>query len=253
MAGDDRPGLAGLRACAPRAGVLLDFDGTLAPIVLDPSLARPLPGSLTVLRALVLRFRLVAVVSGRPARFLAEHLPVPGLMRLGSYGLERVTPGGVETASDAAPWRPVLAEVADLARREAPPGAGVEEKGLSVTLHHREAPETEGWARAFADRQASARGLVVHGARRSVELRPPVAVDKGTTAGALIAEAGLEAAGACGDDAGDLPAFAAVARLPRFVRVAVRSDEAPPELLAAADVVVDGPEGLLAVLRYLAG
>ncbi len=253
MAGDDCPGLAELRARAARGGVLLDFDGTLAPIVVDPARARPLPGSLSVLRALVRRFRLVAVISGRPASFLAEHLPVAGMVRLGSYGLERVTPDGIETSPEAAPWRPVLAEVAELARRAAPAGAGVEDKGLGVTLHHRAAPGTEEWARAFAAREAGGRGLLVHAARRSVELRPPVAVDKGTSAASLLAEAGLEAACAGGDDAGDLPAFDAVARLPLSVRVAVRSDEAPPELLAAADLVVEGPAGLLAVLRYLAG
>jgi trehalose 6-phosphate phosphatase len=253
VAGDDCPGLAQLRARAAPAGVLLDFDGTLAPIVVDPSHARPLPGSLSVLRALVHRFRLVAVISGRPAWFLAEHLPVQGLARLGSYGLERVTPDGVEASPEAARWRPVVAELADLARRVAPAGAGIEDKGLGLTLHHRAAHETEEWARAFAEREAVARGLDVNAARQSVELRPPVAVDKGTSAAELIADAGLEAACAAGDDTGDLPAFDAVARLPLSVRVAVRSDEAPPELMAAADLVVDGPASLLAVLRYLAG
>jgi trehalose 6-phosphate phosphatase len=253
VAGDGSARLADLRACAARAGVLLDFDGTLAPIVVDPAQARPLPGSLTVLQALVARFRLVAVVSGRPASFLAEHLTVPGLVVLGSYGLERVTPEGVAVSPDAAPWLPVVAEVAALARRLAPPGALVEDKGLSVTLHHRAAPETEGWARGFAKEHAAARGLAVHDARRSVELGPPVALDKGTAVAALVAEAGLEAACVAGDDAGDVPAFNAVAGLPLAVRVAVRSDEAPPGLLDAADLVVDGPAGLLAVLRFLAG
>jgi len=232
----------------------MDFDGTLAAIVPDPAAARPLPGSVVVLRALVSRFRLVAVVSGRPAAFLAAHLDVPGLVRMGSYGLERVTAdGGVEVSPDASPWLPVVAEVAALARRLAPPGAVVEDKGLGVTLHHRTAPETAEWARAFAEGQGASRGLAVHEARRSIELHPPVAVDKGTTAAALIAGAGLEAACACGDDTGDLPAFAAVCRLPLGVRIAVGSGEAPPDLLAAADVIVDGPAGMLAVLRYLAG
>jgi len=251
VAGDALPCLAELRSRAPRGGVLLDFDGTLAAIVVDPALARPLPGTLTVLRALVLRFRLVAVLSGRPASFLAEHLAVPGLVRVGSYGLERVTPEGVIVSPEAAPWAPVVAEVAALARRQAPPGALVEDKGLGLTLHHRAAPSTAGWARAFAEEQAASRGLVAHVARQSVELRPPVAVDKGSSVAELVA--GLEAACVAGDDMGDLPGFEAVAALPVAVRVAVDSDEAPLELLAAADLVVDGPAGMLAVLRYLAG
>jgi trehalose 6-phosphate phosphatase len=245
------PRLAELRARARQAGVILDFDGTLAAIVVDPEQARPVPGSIDVLRALVGRFRLVAVVSGRPASFLAAHLDVPGLVRIGSYGLERVAPEGVVASPDATQWLPVIAEVVTAARHEAPPGALVEDKGLGATLHHRAAPETEGWARSFAARQAAARGLAVLSARRSVELRPPLAVDKGTTVTALIAEAGLTAACTAGDDAGDLPTFDAVASLPLHVRVAVRSDEAPQELLDAADLVVDGPDGMLSLLREL--
>jgi len=248
-----RPRLAELRARAPEAGVILDFDGTLAPIVVDPAQARPLPGSVPVLRALVARFRLVAVVSGRPAAFLAAHLDVPGLVRVGAYGLERATAEGVSTSPEVVPWLPAVAEVAEAARRAAPPGALVEDKGTSVTLHYRATREARTWAQTFAASQGEAHGLVVHEARQSVELRVPVAVDKGTAADALIAEAGLVAGCAAGDDAGDLAAFAAVSRLPLHVRVAVGSDEAPPALLAAADFVVDGPAGMLAVLRELAG
>jgi trehalose 6-phosphate phosphatase len=251
--GDPCSRLSELRARAPEAGVLVDFDGTLAPIVVDPALARPLPGAVTVLRALVARFRLVAVVSGRPARFLATQLPVAGLVRVGSYGLERVGRAGIDLVPEAVPWAPVIAEVAALAGAAAPAPGMVEDKGCSVTLHYRAHPEAEAWARAFAQEQAEARGLVAHAARRSVELRPPLVMDKGTAVAALAAESGIDAACVGGDDAGDLPAFEAVGRLALHARVAVRSDEAPPALLAAADVVVDGPAGMLAVLRYLAG
>ncbi|HVM64561.1 MAG TPA: trehalose-phosphatase [Acidimicrobiales bacterium] len=253
MPGRVSPRLAAVRGHAPEAGVLLDFDGTVAAIVVDPALARPLPGTIPVLRALVARFRLVAVVSGRPAAFLAQHLPVPGLLRVGSYGLERVVDGAVELSPEVGPWLPVVAEVVDVARRDAPRGALVEDKGVSVTLHFRGHPETEAWARSFAGEQAAARGLVAHDARRSVELRPPVPMDKGAAVSSLVTDAGLSAACVGGDDAGDLPAFDAVGGLPLGVRVAVRSEEAPPALLAAADLVVDGPEGMLGVLRYLAG
>ena len=233
--------------------MLCDFDGTLAPIVEDPSMARPVPGTLTVLRALVERFRLVAVVSGRPASFLATHLPVPGLTRAGSYGLEQVTDAGVTEVAGASAWRAAVGEVAARAGAAAPPGVVVEDKGLSVTIHHRGAPAAAGWVRAFADAQAERSGLVTHAARMSIELRPPIAIDKGTVVSELIAHAGVTAACVCGDDAGDLPAFAAVAVLPLAVRVAAWSAEAPADLFAAADLVVDGPDGMLEVLRFLAG
>ncbi|HZQ85671.1 MAG TPA: trehalose-phosphatase [Acidimicrobiales bacterium] len=253
MAGDARPRIGQLRECAAEAAVLLDFDGTLAAIGADPEQARPVPGSVEVLRRLVRRFRLVAVISGRPAGFLAAHLDVPGLALLGAYGLERVTPAGVAVAPEVAPWLPVVAEAAAAARRAAPPRAVVEDKGVSITLHYRAAPETEAWARSFAAAESARRGLAVFDARRSVELRPPLAVDKGTAAAALLDEAGATAACATGDDEGDLRAFEAVAQLPLSLRVAVRSDEVPAELLAAADLVVDGPDGVVRLLGELAG
>jgi len=247
------PQLADLRRRCREAAVVCDFDGTLAPIVDDPAMARPLPGALIVLRALVERFLLVAVVSGRPAAFLATHLPVPGLTRVGSYGLEQVTEEGVTEVAGAAAWRAAVAEAVARAGDGPPPGVIVEDKGLSVTLHHRRAPAAAGWVRAFADAAAARGGLVVHDARMSIELRPPIAVDKGTVVSGLLAGAAATAVCVCGDDGGDLPAFAAVATLPVAVRVAAWSAEAPPELLAAADLVVRGPDGVLEVLRFLAG
>jgi trehalose 6-phosphate phosphatase len=96
---------------------------------------------------------------------------------------------------------------------------------------------------------------VVHRAKRSVELHPPIEADKGTAVRALAA--GLDAVIFLGDDVGDLPAFAALSALRaegrHTVKVAVTSAEASEEMLAAADIVVDGPEGALAVLRRLAG
>jgi len=235
------------------AGVLCDFDGTLAPIVDDPDTARPLPGVADALRALTDRYRLVAVVSGRPAAFLVEHLDVAGLRRFGSYGLERVGVGGrVELAAEAEPWRAAVAGVVDRARASAPSRVLVEDKGVSVTLHVRTAPELEAWVRAFAAGEAARTGMVLHDARMSVELRPPLTVDKGSVVAALVAEAGLAAACFAGDDRGDLAAFAALDGLPHALRVAVRSEESPPALLSAADVVVDGPAGVLELLRSLA-
>jgi trehalose 6-phosphate phosphatase len=87
----------------------------------------------------------------------------------------------------------------------------------------------------------------------SFELHPPIAADKGTAVRDLAD--GLAAVCFLGDDLGDLPAFAELQRLAdegvATVRVAVRSDEAPEELLDAADVVVDGPEGARDLLRQL--
>jgi trehalose 6-phosphate phosphatase len=235
------------------AGVLVDFDGTLAPIVDDPDAARPLDGVADALAAVARRYRRVGVVSGRPIEFLGPLLP-KGVTVWGLYGLEVLERGRRRDHPLAGSWREVVSDVASVSAASGPVGMRVENKGLSLTLHFREHPELADEVRAWADRQASRSGLRCREARRSFELHPPIDADKGTAA--LAVAKGLRAVCFIGDDAGDVPAFDALDRLAdagtAVVRIAVASDEAPPALLERADAVVDGPDGVLAVLRRLA-
>jgi trehalose 6-phosphate phosphatase len=238
--------------------VITDFDGTLSPIVLDPDAARPLPGAVELLHRLANRYARVVVVSGRPARFLAEHLRVaacPRLVAFGLYGLEWTDGEAVVEHADAGPWREVIAASVAAAQREAPDDVTVEHKGLALTLHVRVAPKEADWAAGWVVDRAATTGLVVHPARKSYELRPPVSIDKGTVVADLID--GMQAACFVGDDLGDLPAFdaldvAAERDGVHALRVAVRSAEAPPDLLDRADLKVDGPDGVLHLLDELA-
>ena len=238
--------------------MITDFDGTLSPIVLDPDTARPMPGAVDLLHLLAGRYARVVVVSGRPARFLAEHLRIAGCPRLvafGLYGLEWTDGEGVVEHVDAAPWREVIAASVAAAQREAPDDVTVEHKGLALTLHVRVAPKEADWAAGWVVERAAATGLVVHPARKSYELRPPVSIDKGTVVADLVD--GMGAACFIGDDLGDLPAFDALDVAAerdglRALRVAVRSAEAPPDLLERADLKVDGPSGVLDLLSRLA-
>ncbi len=247
--------LAGLAAEPGRAGLFCDFDGTLAPIVEDPAASSPLPGAPDVLEALAASLGRVAVVSGRPARFLAAHLGGRGVELWGLYGLERVDAGGaVVTDPEAEGWRPVLDAAAEAAAAELPAGVMVEPKGLSLTLHYRRAPEAQARVGAWARRQAAATGLAVHPAKMSWELRLPLERDKGTVVRA--ASVGLGAVAFVGDDVGDLGAFDALDDLAaagcHTVAVAVASAEAPTALLERADLVVAGPPAALELLRSLA-
>ena len=110
-------------------------------------------------------------------------------------------------------------------------------------------------ADAWAVAAAASSGLLLRPAKHSVELHPPVEADKGTVVDELVV--GLTVAAYVGDDSGDLPAFAALDRFAAAggtaLRVAVSSDETPPELLAAADLLVDGPDGVVALLRDRGG
>jgi trehalose 6-phosphate phosphatase len=68
----------------------------------------------------------------------------------------------------------------------------------------------------------------------------------------VVAESGARSVVVVGDDRGDLPAFAAAAELgDGGLRVAVRSDEAPPELLDVADLVLEGPPAVRGLLEQL--
>lgn len=239
-----------------RAVVVVDFDGTLAAIVDDPADAVPFPGVVEVLARLARRLGCVAVVSGRPVAFLRDAFPAGGLTLVGQYGLERLDGGQAVRDPRAQRW----AAAVEAAAREAEvtlPGLRVERKGgLAVGLHWRESPGLEAEAVTLGRRLAAAHGLTLQPARLALELRPPVDVDKGVAAAALAA--GAHAVLVAGDDHGDGPAFRAVAELvesggvAHALRVAVRSAEAPAELLGLADHVVDGPAGLVTLLGSLA-
>lgn len=237
---------------APRSGLLFDFDGTLSPIVDDPAAARPLDGVGEALEALVGVYGLVGVLSGRPVEFLQAALP-PGLVLSGLYGLEVVRDGVRMDHPFAGAWREAVDDVARHSVARGPAGMYVEPKGLSLTLHFRSHPELEGKVQAWAAKQASRSGLVLRHARMSVELHPPIDVDKGTALESIVGD--LEAVSYVGDDRGDLPAFDALDRLSgagrHTVRGAVASEEAPAELLDRADVVLEGPAGVLGFLRQL--
>lgn len=244
-----------LRERPGESAVFFDFDGTLAPIVEDPAHARPLPHVPGLLSRLARRLGLVAVVSGRPAQFLVDALGAPaGVHLAGLYGLEEVVDGVVQRSGEAERWRPVVEEATRHARAAVPPGAEVEEKGVTVTLHWRRAPAAAAWGEAEA-RRAEAAGLVAQPGRMAVELRPPVGADKGTVVARMAAGYGVVAF--FGDDLGDLPAFAALGELAAagvtVARVAVADEETAPEVAAAADLVVDGPAEAAAVLGLLAG
>jgi len=245
--------LAPLRADPGATGIFSDFDGTLAPIVDDPSTARALDGAVDVLAGLARRYRRVGVISGRPGAFLATHLGGCGLLLSGLYGLETVDDDGVHATEEAEGWREAVEGVGARAEAELGAGADVERKGLSITIHFRNDPSRQADVEAWTEEAAGASGLERHPARMSVELRPPLPSGKGMVL--TEAAAGLRAACFLGDDRGDLDAFDALDRLAAggavVVRVGVISAEAPPELLERADLVVEGPEGVLEVLRRL--
>lgn len=248
-----------------RTGVFTDFDGTLALIVPDPDSARPVANVRGVLSRLASVLARVAVVSGRPAAFLATQLdsgPAHRLELFGLHGLERWGRGASEPVDAVRPFtgalgaarRQLEAALRDAARYD---GVVVEDKTFGLTLHWRRAsrPDEAGAAgRALASEIARSTGLEARPGKASVELVPPVGIDKGT----VVREEGhgLAAVAFLGDDVGDLRAFDALDALAdngaAVARIAVAGTEAPAELLERADLVLEGPYEAAGLLSGLA-
>ncbi|MET1048458.1 MAG: trehalose-phosphatase, partial [Acidimicrobiales bacterium] len=151
--------LTPVRADPAGVAVVLDYDGTLSPIVADAADALPQEGVAELLARLRDRVGLVAVVSGRPIDFLAPLLP-PGLVLAGLYGLELAVDDQRLDHPQSGNWREVIDDVAGRAEIRGPVGVGVERKGLSLTLHYRAVPEQEAATEAYAADEALRSGLV---------------------------------------------------------------------------------------------
>jgi trehalose 6-phosphate phosphatase len=236
--------------------LLCDFDGSLSAIVDRPDDARALPGASGVLRRLAGSLGRVGIVSGRPVDFLVGQLQLPDLLYVGLYGMETIEAGVRRVDPRVLAFTSEVATASDEADRLLP-GVIVERKsGVSVTLHWRTTPEREREVLAVAADLARRHGLDEWHSRSAVELRPPVAIDKGTAVDALIE--GFTVGAFAGDDTGDLAAFGALeraatdGRLQRAVRIGVRSPEMPEALPDEVDVLVEGPPGLVALFGGVA-
>ncbi|MGH8775491.1 MAG: trehalose-phosphatase [Jiangellaceae bacterium] len=249
-----RAALAAVLAAPAAVLVALDYDGTLAPIVDEPEQAVAHAGAADALAALAARVGRVALVTGRPATDavrLGRLSGVDGLVVLGHYGLERWSAGRLTTPEPHPGVATARAAAARLVAG-APAGVALEDKGHSVAVHTRQAADPDAALVSLTVRVqelAERAGLEVAPGRYVLELRPH-GTDKGAAVRALVAETSARAVVYAGDDMGDLAAVAALRELP-VTALVVCSDsaESPQALRDAADLVVDGPAG---VVRFLA-
>ena len=258
---EGQAGLDAIVADPAHALIATDFDGTLAPIVADPAAAVAAPGAAAALARLAASVGTVAIITGRPvteAIALGGLADVAGLIVLGHYGAERWQSGKLTAAAAPDGVARVRKELPGvLAEAGAPEGTRIEDKGTALAVHTRQTADPEAaLARLRYPLAALAAdaGLALEPGRFVLELRPP-GMDKGTALRALAAERTARAVLFCGDDLGDLSAFAAVR--------ALRADGVPgctvgslsqetPRVAEAADLVVDGPAGVVDLLRALA-
>jgi trehalose 6-phosphate phosphatase len=238
------------------SGLVLDFDGVLAPIVTDPR-ASAMPDQVAVsLGRLAGGLGLLAVVSGRPAEFLAGRVRARGIPLLGSYGMEQVRDGELQVNPDAAPW---LGPVAEATRRleaalGASPGIRIERKSVSVAVHWRQAPDPEaaaGEVERVAAQVAADTGLTLEPGKLVQELRPPIKINKGTAVSALLAREKLAVFAYAGDDLGDLPALEVV-KENGYALVVDHGPETDQKLLEIADETFAGTDAFAVWLAALA-
>jgi trehalose 6-phosphate phosphatase len=239
--------------------IFTDIDGTLAPIVPTPDMSE-VPAELKeLLRQLSERYLLVAGISGRKTEDAFDLVGLADVVYFGNHGFEILRDGEVEVTPEALPYLEKVQELEARAREELGPlGAFVEEKGITASIHYRNAPPEVGErAVEFVKREGERLGLRITVGRGVVEARPPVRANKGTAVLTLVEEYSPARAMFIGDDTTDLDAFRELValreegKLKEILRVGVASEEGPPEITAEADIVVDGVDGVSDVLRAL--
>lgn len=266
-----REALAALLAAPERSLFATDYDGTLAPIVALPQDAVPAAGAVDALAELAGWVAEVAVITGRPVADVLTLTDARSRSRLnrllimGQYGVQRwdAQTGELhepDPLPGVAKARAFLAELL----ADGPAGAWVEDKGHGLVVHVRqtEDPDTssaalEAQLRPLAERE----GLHLAPGRKVLELRPPGQTKRDAllvlTNEYIAGHGGAQPSAVvfCGDDLGDLPAFDALddLRASGVPGLAVCSDS--PEVSAVrerADIVVDGPAGLVRFMAALA-
>jgi trehalose 6-phosphate phosphatase len=253
-----------LRSEPSRAAILLDVDGTLAPIVRHADDAHVPEPTRAPLIAVAKRYGLVACVSGRQAAIARRIVSLGTITYVGNHGAEILRGGATEVEHDPEldGWARKVQEFArgamtdDLRRLR----VREEDKQVIAALHWRGAPDEDAAEAAVmaVGASAEAAGFWTHRGRKVLEIRPPVALDKGRGIRRLLEGQDLDAAVYVGDDLTDLDAFAALrarrdeGMLTTALCVGVASDETPPELAETADLLVDGPTGVRALLSTLA-
>ncbi len=255
--------LGPIRSEPANSAVLLDIDGTLAPIVRHADDAHVPEATRAVLIEVSRRYRVVGCVSGRRAATARSIVAIGTIAYLGNHGGELLRPGSTRAEIDPelAAWTTRVRNFADgaLTPEHHRIRVRAEDKEAIAAFHWRGAPDedvAEAAVREIA-RRAQDEGFAVHWGRKVLEVRPPVEFDKGLGIKGLLRSENVAAAIYVGDDTTDLDAFRALHALQgagdlrSALCVAVNSDETPPELAAEADLSVDGPAGVRGLLEAL--
>ncbi len=241
-------------------GLFTDIDGTISEMVERPENAIVRPGCARALDTLARQMAVVAVVTGRDIESARRMVGLDNVIYFGNHGIERWENGTLELAPEAKPYLRRLQRIAAaLTQRLDIPGVIVEDKAVGLSVHYRLAEEpnaarsvilstvaavdTEGW-------------LDVREGKMIVDLRLPVAIDKGTSVQSTVREKQLRGAIVLGDDTTDVDAFRAVRRFQEGgdftgVSIAVVVDETPGIVVNEAIYTLPGTVAVEGFLVWL--
>ena len=243
-------------------GLITDIDGTLSHIITTPGAAKITPAIRQALGALSRRMTVV-LVTGRDVAAARSIIGLTSVIYAGNHGAEWWEGGKVTVVPEAEPFvRRVhaLARAAKGKKGIAPKsGLVVEDKGLSLAVHYRQAPDSEA-ARdgilEFLARAPEARDFPVREGKMVVEVLLPLEIDKGMALKWVVEDRGLRSALVLGDDTTDVDSFRMLAQLRRSsdlqgLSVAVLGIATPDDLLSVADYELADPGAVELFLTWL--
>lgn len=249
-----------LKESPKAAGLFLDLDGTLCPLVDAPEKVEMAPETRQLLDTLDERFGTVVVISGRELTSLAGIVNLPSLTYVGNHGLEVLEDGHRRVLLPehvAARMRALGADLERMFRGE--DDTLLELKELSHAVHYRAASDPVRARDRILEvlRRVDLEGARITEGKMLVQIRPEFPLDKGKAVETLMQERDLSLALYAGDDTTDLDAFRSLTELQRqgsiqAYRVAVHHPDTPRDLLEQADYLAEGVEGITALLAWLA-
>lgn len=241
-------------------GLITDVDGTISETAPTPQEAEVSPLCRQYLSALCNQLALVAAISGRPAIEAKNMIKIDKMVYVGNHGLERWSEGHSEFTKGAKAYAKVIkAVIKELTPLLSIEGIRIENKVITATIHYRLCPHPELAKRDILlalEGSTQAKSLQITPGKMSINLLPPVAVNKGTAVSELIRKYNLQGGIYLGDDLTDIDAFRAIHAASHDLdfqgfAVGITSREMPEKLVAEVDFTLNGVNDVERFLKWL--
>lgn len=255
---------AGALAHQP-SGLFSDFDGTLSEIAPTPDEAVFYEGARDALERAARCVDVAGIITGRAADDVLKRIDETGFLVVGNHGLEWIEDGKridheAGVAAEGAIKRTLDRTRERLETLVTTEGMLFENKRLSASIHYRNVDDPVAIGLQLlpiVEEEAERNGLRISGGKMLVEIRPTAVVSKGTALEQIVLTRGLGSAVFFGDDVTDVDGFRALHRIReegrvRTVAVAIRSPDVHPDVIAEADVVLEGVPDMVFVLNRIA-